>query len=129
MCPHASLQYLTNEEIKNTVRAVCSVSAPGSHLMCELFDTHLMTDAGKQDPLLAPYWKAVSGCGEPYRGLQLAPAAMPAFWKENGCKVVRHSTPEEQLERWKTVPGSQTIDASGTLPHGGICHLWLLQTK
>jgi len=119
--------YLTTEAITASVEAMKSVSAPGSFLMCELFDSYLMSGAGREDPLLAPYWKLVTSCGEPYIGEQIAPEAMAAFWtKTMDCRVVMHSRPDDQLAKWKAIPQSASIDDSGTPCHGGICHLFLL---
>ena len=54
---------------------------------------------------------------------------MPRFWSQLSVEVIRHYTPQEQLAEWKARPGTERIDASDVLPHGGICHLFLLKIK
>lgn len=121
--------YLPKQTTAQTVQDFRSVSAPGSYLMCELFDSYLLTEEGRADALLKPYWKTVSGCGEPYQGPQLSPEEMGPFWAENECEVVERYTPEQQLKTWKETPGAMAIDPTDTLPHGGICHQFLLKIK
>ena len=121
--------YLSKAAIEATLQSLRSVSAPGSYLMCELFSSYLLTAEGRADPLLIPYWRTVSRSGEPYQGPQLDPEQMRPFFEENECEVVEHSTPEDQLKAWQALPLAASIDSTGTLPHGGVCHLWLVKTK
>ena len=120
--------YLTREAIASTVAEMKAVSAPGSLLLCELFDARLLTEAAKDDPVLGKYWMGVTMMGEPY-SFGVEPARMREFWtKDNGVKIVAHKTPEEQYDEWMDTPGAAVID-DGLLPHGGICHLFSLRLK
>ena len=44
------------------------------------------------------------------------------------AEVLVHNTPQEQLDEWKETPGTAAHD-DGHMPHGGICHLFLLKIK
>ena len=66
--------------------------------------------------------------GEGY-SFGVAPDEMDAFWKRLGvAEVLVHNTPQEQLDEWKETPGTAAHD-DGHMPHGGICHLFLLKIK
>jgi len=120
--------YLTRESVAETVAAMKAISAPGSLLLCELFDARLLTEAARDDAALGPYWKFVTMVGEPY-SFGVEPAKMASFWtKELGVKIIAHKTPEEQRDEWLDTPGAIVID-DGLLPHGGICHLFSLRLK
>jgi methyltransferase (TIGR00027 family) len=120
--------YLTRAAVAETVAAMKSISAPGSLLLCELFDARLLTEAARDDAALGPYWKFVTMVGEPY-SFGVEPAKMASFWtKELGVKIIAHKTPEEQRDEWLDTPGAIVID-DGLLPHGGICHLFSLRLK
>ena len=120
--------YLTRAAVAETVAAMKAISAPGSLLLCELFDARLLTEAARDDAALGPYWKFVTMVGEPY-SFGVEPAKMASFWtKELGVKIIAHKTPEEQRDEWLDTPGAIVID-DGLLPHGGICHLFSLRLK
>jgi hypothetical protein len=59
--------YLGDEAIKATIDSMRSVAAPGSFLMCELFSAYLLSEEGRKDPLLQPYWKLVTRYGDAMR--------------------------------------------------------------
>lgn len=117
--------YLSDAAVRATVSSMRSVAAPGSYLMCELFSAHLLTEAGKADPLLSPYWQIVTKSGEGY-SFGVWPAEMPTFWREMGVTLIEHYTPEQQMDEWTSTPGTAAM-SDGKPPHGGVCHLFLLQ--
>jgi methyltransferase (TIGR00027 family) len=119
--------YLSEAAVAATVGAMRSRAAPGSYLLCELFSAHLLSAAGHVDPLLAPYWKLVNRSGEPY-SFGVWPSDMRSFWSKLSAQVLVHYTPEEQREEWAATPGVAPVDDGGA-PHGGICHLFLLELQ
>lgn len=120
--------YLTEESIADMVKSMRAVAAPGSYFMCELFDAYLLTEKGKEDPVLGKYWKIVSQSGEGY-SFGVVPGEMDAFWKRLGvAEVLVHNNPQDQLDEWRQTPGTAAHD-DGSMPHGGICHLFLLKIK
>jgi len=119
--------YLNKEAIEVTVREMRKVAAPGSYLLCELFSARLLTEEAKADPSLSKYWKQVSKSGEAY-SFGVWPKEMPKFWTSMQVHVVEHQNPEAQQKEWLMTPGTARW-TDDDLPHGGVCHLFLLKLK